>query len=104
MKRCPKCNRTYPNDAQKFCTIDGTALVAAQSPSGNLGETIRIDSAGLTVPPVDADDEVTKVISGKLPTGATGGFDPYRTVVSGPTPAQSSAPRDTQNLTPTGQS
>ena len=21
MKRCPKCNRTYPDDNQKFCTL-----------------------------------------------------------------------------------
>ena len=28
MKRCPKCNRTFPDDNQKFCTIDGGLLVA----------------------------------------------------------------------------
>jgi hypothetical protein len=26
MQRCPKCNRTYPDDAQKFCTFDGGRL------------------------------------------------------------------------------
>lgn len=28
MKRCPRCDRTYP-DSEKFCDADGTALVAA---------------------------------------------------------------------------
>jgi flagellar basal body-associated protein FliL len=32
MKRCPKCNRTFPDDNQKFCTIDGGLLVAADKP------------------------------------------------------------------------
>jgi hypothetical protein len=30
MKRCPKCNRPFPDDNQKFCTIDGGLLVADQ--------------------------------------------------------------------------
>ena len=30
MKRCPKCNRTFPDDNQKFCTIDGGLLVGEQ--------------------------------------------------------------------------
>ena len=29
MKRCPKCNRSYPDDNQKFCTIDGGLLITA---------------------------------------------------------------------------
>lgn len=32
MKRCPKCNHTYPDDTQKFCTVDGGLLVAADKP------------------------------------------------------------------------
>jgi hypothetical protein len=30
MKVCPKCSRTFPDDNQKFCTIDGGLLVAEQ--------------------------------------------------------------------------
>jgi hypothetical protein len=30
MKRCPKCNRPFPDDNQKFCTIDGGLLVLDQ--------------------------------------------------------------------------
>jgi hypothetical protein len=32
MKRCPKCNRTFADDAQKFCTHDGGVLQAAGQP------------------------------------------------------------------------
>lgn len=32
MKRCPKCNHTYPDDNQKFCTVDGGLLVTADKP------------------------------------------------------------------------
>ena len=32
MKRCPKCSRSFPDDNQKFCTIDGGLLVAADKP------------------------------------------------------------------------
>lgn len=33
MKRCPTCQRTYPDDAPNFCTSDGTRLVAEESSS-----------------------------------------------------------------------
>lgn len=32
MKRCPKCNRSFPDDNQKFCTVDGGLLVTADKP------------------------------------------------------------------------
>lgn len=32
MKRCPKCNRAYVEDNQKFCTFDGGLLETAQEP------------------------------------------------------------------------
>jgi hypothetical protein len=32
MKRCPKCSRAFPDDNQKFCTIDGGLLVAGDKP------------------------------------------------------------------------
>jgi hypothetical protein len=47
MKRCPKCNRTFPDDNQKFCTIDGGLLVADQPFDPNA--TFRT-SAPLTPP------------------------------------------------------
>jgi len=30
MKSCPKCNRTFPDEGQKFCTFDGGLLIAPQ--------------------------------------------------------------------------
>jgi hypothetical protein len=47
MKRCPKCNRTFPDDNQKFCTIDGGLLVGADKPF-DPNATIQ----GTSVPPV----------------------------------------------------
>jgi len=32
MKRCPKCSRSFPDENQKFCTIDGGLLVIADKP------------------------------------------------------------------------
>ena len=31
MKRCPKCNRNFSTETQKFCTHDGAPLVTAES-------------------------------------------------------------------------
>src|SRR5215213_10753529 len=31
MKSCPKCNRTFPDEGQKFCTYDGGLLIAPQT-------------------------------------------------------------------------
>ncbi|HEX3084549.1 MAG TPA: hypothetical protein VHP99_08520, partial [Pyrinomonadaceae bacterium] len=73
MKQCPKCNKTYANDKQKFCTKDGSALVDALEPRQDA--TIRMDSAEL-------DDEITKVISQPLPRMTGSAFDPYKTQVS----------------------
>jgi flagellar basal body-associated protein FliL len=30
MKSCPKCNRSFPDDNQKYCTVDGGLLVAGK--------------------------------------------------------------------------
>src|ERR1051325_7239048 len=45
MKRCPKCNRPFPDDNQKFCTIDGGLLVADQpfDPNATMqGSTVQL--------------------------------------------------------------
>jgi hypothetical protein len=44
MKRCPKCNRTFPDMNQKFCTVDGGFLVAAE-PAFDPNATIQSSSA-----------------------------------------------------------
>src|SRR5436190_11112885 len=80
MRRCPKCNRVYTNDAQKFCTQDGTSLVMDEAPLSPTSETVRIDSAKLNSQPFD--DEATKVISRNAENAAS--FDPYKTVIATP--------------------
>jgi len=52
MKRCPKCSRTFPDDNQKFCTIDGGLLVAGDKPfdpSATIQSSANIDVP--TAPP-----------------------------------------------------
>jgi len=72
MKRCPKCNRTFTTDTQKFCTHDGGVLEGV-----DMGpETIRLDST-------DLDPDIpTKEISRQSVPEAASGFDPFKTVVS----------------------
>jgi hypothetical protein len=93
MKRCPKCNRTYTTDTQKFCTHDGGILVVVYTPQG---DTIRIDSAQLDAP--------TKAISRELVPDSAEKFDPYKTTIGQPPPASggTTEPRGriTQDLTP----
>src|ERR1044071_7538007 len=68
MKRCPKCSRTYPEDNQKFCTVDGGLLV---SPTFDPNATIQ----GTTPPAPPVSDEfmtrnlATTVVNTPVPTG-----------------------------------
>jgi hypothetical protein len=75
MKRCPKCNRTFSTETQKFCTHDGAPLVTAES---HQGETVRIDSAQIE----GLDNAPTRAISRDLTPPTAGQFDPYRTVLA----------------------
>jgi hypothetical protein len=92
MKRCPKCNRAYTTNTQKFCTHDGGILVLVDTPQA---DTIRIDSAQLDAP--------TKAISRELVPEA-GKVDPYKTMIGQPPPASQGTTepraRITQDLTP----
>ena len=45
MKRCPKCNRTFPEETQKFCTVDGGLLIT--DPTFDPNVTVRATSAEL---------------------------------------------------------
>ena len=59
MKRCPKCNRSFPDDNQKFCTIDGGLLLKADQPF-DPNATIQAVSANLgTTPPEPPRDKPT---------------------------------------------
>ena len=50
MKRCPRCEKTYP-DSETFCDVDGTALVPtgpafAESAGGDEGQQIECPVCG----------------------------------------------------------
>jgi hypothetical protein len=96
MRRCPKCGRTFDNDRQKFCTLDGTGLLdveglnEAESQRVEQGETIRIDSAGLNS--AELNDEMTRIISREPPAQSLPSFDPYKTVVAESSSTSSAPP------------
>ena len=71
MRRCPKCNRTYSTDTQKFCTHDGGLLFTVQE---ELTETVQFDSSKVR-------DAVSKPTTRDL-GGQQAAFDPEATVVS----------------------
>ena len=97
MKRCPNCNRTYANDAQKFCTKDGTSLVAV-SAGLTQGETVRLDSAELGT--TQFDPEVTKVIPRDTLPQPSGEFDPFKTIMAKPPDTTSDLSVTTGDLMP----
>ncbi|HLA12351.1 MAG TPA: hypothetical protein VJ023_17325 [Pyrinomonadaceae bacterium] len=120
MKRCPKCNRTFPDENQKFCTVDGGLLIAAP-PAFDPNATIRATSAELGMnnpdratsrelpdlnPTMTAASAPTAVFPrNTAPTGPTVAPDvppqppPSRT--TGPqTPIPSAAPPETHRATP----
>ncbi|MGQ0761099.1 MAG: hypothetical protein ACT4OT_03650 [Acidobacteriota bacterium] len=72
MKRCPKCNRTYSTDTQKFCTHDGGLLFTLQA---ELTETVQFDSSKVR-------DAVAKPTTRDLSEQQAAAFDPEATVVS----------------------
>jgi len=90
MKRCPKCNRTYSTDTQKFCTHDGGLLFAIDA---GLGETVQFDSSKVQ-------DEVAKPTTRDLGEQQPA-FDPEATVVTGVEDGtQQIKRRDTGSLEP----
>ena len=92
MKRCPKCNRTYSTDTQKFCTHDGGLLFLVDE---GLSETIQFDSSKVR-------DAVAKPTTRDLMEQKPAAFDPETTVVR-PRPedrTQQVRARDTGSLSP----
>src|ERR1043165_7367700 len=72
MKRCPKCNRTYSTDTQKFCTHDGGLLFTIDE---GLHETVQFDSSKLR-------DAVQKPTTRDLGDQKPVCFDPEAIVVT----------------------
>src|SRR5688572_29621415 len=92
MRRCPKCNRTYSTDTQKFCTHDGGLLFTVQP---ELTETVQFDSSNVR-------DAVAKPTTRDLSEQQAAGFDPEATVVSSGVKdgTQQVKARDTGSLEP----
>src|ERR1044071_5416705 len=69
MQRCPKCNRTYQDDKQKFCTHDGGRLEHYDPPlneaptSFDLGATMRTDSSDLGETLLDKAAELSRTMA-----------------------------------------
>ena len=64
MKHCPKCSRTFPDESQKFCTVDGGVLIG--EPTVDPNATVRVNPADLEMlMPQVRRDKVPK--SGKPP-------------------------------------
>ena len=87
MKSCPKCNRTFPDEGQKFCTYDGGLLVSPQNFDPNV--TIRATATDL---PEMSPGAYEKETSRDLP-------DPSATLVASAQAPTIALPR---NTAPTG--
>lgn len=106
MKTCPKCNRTFPDEGQKFCTFDGGLLIAPQTFDPNT--TMRATSIDLTAPserPTSRDlpdpnatimESYPATVALPRDTGPTG----PRPTVSGPDTADFSQPAQPTQTAP----
>ena len=108
MKRCPKCSRTYPDDNQKFCTIDGGLLVTASqafdpnatiASSRPLGEIPTDESVKDELRDLAATIAFSAASTGSAPkpTGPTGSETVYdlgaqRSIPPPPQPVAATAP------------
>ncbi|HVQ39553.1 MAG TPA: hypothetical protein VMS31_18590 [Pyrinomonadaceae bacterium] len=92
MKRCPKCSRTYPDDNQKFCTVDGGLLLSSEQ-AFDPNATIQIPSPSPMTPPTQQLRDVSglpnlgeTIALSHPPTGdigkTTGPLDPQRVAQS----------------------
>jgi len=71
MKSCPKCNRTFPDDGQKFCTFDGGLLVTQQTFDPN--ETMRATAADMGGHvPASTDAATSRELPGEIPAFSEG--------------------------------
>jgi len=80
MKSCPKCNRTFPDEGQKFCTFDGGLLIAPQTQTFDQNATLRATS-------IDLNAAAERPTSRDLP-------DPNATIIEN-YPATVALPRNT---------
>jgi hypothetical protein len=95
MKRCPKCSRTFPDEKQKFCTVDG-GLLMPDPPGAAFDPNLTIRETSKELPPLagatDASEAPTSV---QLPnmdaTAASFGTGPLKETPTTPTGGATSA-------------
>ena len=89
MKRCPKCSRTYPDDNQKFCTVDGGLLLSAEQ-AFDPNATVQIPSPRLESTP-------------QQPPRNTSGIEDLNATVALPSsPKTGNIPQPTSSAAPAG--
>jgi hypothetical protein len=106
MKSCPKCNRTFTDDGQKFCTFDGGLLVTQQTfdPEETISATAA-DMAGHLTPASEA--PTSRELPDKVPAFSETPTsrdlpDPYATIAATPYPPSTTFPRNTGPTKTTG--
>lgn len=103
MKQCPKCQRTYADDNQKFCTVDGGRLesvtVDDEETLYNLGPTVITNQADLNMPPSKPAVDLNKTMAslpppqtGEIRSGDTGPAT-NRTIAASFQPANTPSPQ-----------
>ena len=106
MKSCPKCNRTFPDDGQKFCTFDGGLLVTQQTfdPEETISATAA-DMAEHLTPSSEA--PTSRELPDKVPAFSETPTsrdlpDPYATIAATRYPPATKVPRNTGPIKTTG--
>jgi hypothetical protein len=112
MQRCPKCNRNYQDDKQKFCTHDGGRLAPYEPPLGeaptsfDLGATMRTDSNDLGETLLDKAAELNRTMAAPPPpppspqlnkTIAVPSASPANIPAAAPTPTPTPPPPPAQS-------
>jgi flagellar basal body-associated protein FliL len=95
MKRCPKCSRTFPDENQKFCTVDG-GLLMPDPPAAAFDPNLTVRDTSKELPPLtgamDASEAPTSV---QLPNmdaeAASFGISTFREKPTTPTGTPTSA-------------
>lgn len=86
MVRCPKCNRTYENDSQKFCTRDGGRLISLEAEAQNFDPNATMVAGAKPFDP-------NATMIPPEPSVSQPSFDPNATLLS-PTPTPTTLPQD----------
>lgn len=92
MKRCPKCSRTFPDENQKFCTVDG-GLLMHDPPAPTFDPNLTVSTTSRELPPLGEIDASEAPTSVQLPNMAATitSFGSGNVTPTGPTGAPTSA-------------